>query len=215
MPKKTTTTTKRATTTTTGFHIRWYWWILIAFMVMVVFSGVCTVLGIGTGDTIVNRLSRAVLGFAGGLLNMLEGSWVLRLGVSLWAIFFIATNASPIVLAWKAHYGKDKSFEQQNKELGIDADGLTKLKDANQTALEGLTETEQVEYLKPLVNENVTQRYLDEMYVDYQRRVDGATSEEMRAQIVEEYDARTEEVRDTARESGVEEPPEARPLVVE
>lgn len=182
---------------------------------MVVFSGICTLLGIGTGDTIVNRLSRAVLGFAGGLLNILEGSWILRFGVSLWAIFFIATNASPIILAWKAHYGKDKSFEQQNKELGIDKEGLTKTKEANQEALAGLTEDEQVEVLKPLVNEQVTQRYLDEMYVDYQRRIEGVTSEEVRAQILEEYDARTEEVRDKARESGVEEPPEPRPLIVE
>ena len=204
--------------TNMGFHIlgiRWYWWILIFVMIMVVFSGICTLLGIGTGDTIVNRLSRAVLGFAGGLLNILEGSWILRFGVSLWAIFFIATNASPIILAWKAHYGKDKSFEQQNKELGIDKEGLTKTKEANQEALAGLTEDEQVEVLKPLVNEQVTQRYLDEMYVDYQRRIEGVTSEEVRAQILEEYDARTEEVRDKARESGVEEPPEPRPLIVE
>lgn len=201
-----------------GFHIlgiRWYWWILILFMVMVVFSGICTLLGIGSGDPIVNRVSRAVLGFAGGLLNVLEGSWVLRLGVSLWAIFFIATNASPIVLAWKAHYGKDKTFAEQNKELGIDVEGLTATKEQNASALEGLTEQEQVDLLKPIVNERVTELYLDEMYVDYQRRLDSATSEEMRAQILEEYDVQTEDVREKAKESGVEEPAEPRPLVVE
>lgn len=220
MPTKTTSRKKQTTTTapSMGFHIlgiRWYWWILIIFMVMVVFSGICTVLGIGSGDTIVNRLSRAVLGFAGGLLNMLEGSWVLRLGVSLWAIFFIATNASPIVLAWKAHYGKDKTFEEQNKELGIDKEGLTAIKENNADALAGLAEDQQVDALKSLVNEQVTQQYLDQVYVDYQRRIESATSEEMRAQIVEEYNVETEDVRDKARESGVEEPPEPRPLVVE
>jgi len=205
-------------TTTIPFHIagiRWYWWILILFLIMMVYSGICTVFGLGSGDSLINKLSRGILGFAGGLLNMVGDVWYIRLGIGLWAVFFIAQNASPIVLAWKAHYGKDKTFEEQNAELGIDPEGLEQTRLENAENLAGLTEEKQVEFLEPIVNEKVTDRYLEQVYTEYQTRLESATNEIEQSIIIDEYEKRTEDIVEKAKESGIEEPSEPRPLIIE
>lgn len=185
-----------------GFRItsvRWYWWLLLIIIIYFIYAGICTVFGLSSGDGVLNKVSRSLLGLFGGLTNMVTHQWWFVAGIGIFAF----TTATPAVIAWIGHFGKGKSAEEQNKEMKIDKANLQDLKEQNRDELENLSINEQVDLLKRTAVTNVTNDTLSRLHESYHERYMEAT-ENSKQQIAEEYYDAVDDANKAQEESGGE-----------
>lgn len=104
--------------------LKWYWWIFIVVLVFILIMAISAI-GKGSGG-IAGNLSRAFLGFADGILNILQKSpifWIFAIAV----LFpFIGRGVSAIFSLYKGHFGEEKTTEDAAKDVGLDKDSLDK-----------------------------------------------------------------------------------------
>lgn len=103
--------------------IKWYWWLLIIFIIWIFAGGLSIAFGNGQ---LISDVSKSLLGFAEGILNVLENSWLAWIfAISLLAPFLLQASGS-LYSMYKAHFGEGKKDSDLKKELEITRDDLQK-----------------------------------------------------------------------------------------
>jgi len=111
--------------------LKWYWWVLIGIAgVFILSSLVATITTAATGGgsplgNLMTDMSTALLGLAGGLLNLAEKSPFTYILIAAWALPLVGQGASAMYTAYKAH-AQDKTTEEVNKEAGVDPESIEK-----------------------------------------------------------------------------------------
>jgi len=142
--------------------IRWYWWLVIILIVFFFSMGSA---GIAKGaGGLLGQISRAFLGFADGVLNLLAKSPIFWFFAIAFLFPFLGRGASTIFTLYKSHFGSEKTTEDAAKDLGLDKDSLKDTID--QKRKEGKSEDQ---IRKEILTERGT--YAAQKYVDleYQR----------------------------------------------
>jgi hypothetical protein len=178
--------------------IKWYWWILIAIVIVFILSSLSTI-GI-TASKLGTKLAQGVLGFAGGILHALAKSpigWAL----AAWLLLpFASSGASAAYTFYKNHYAEGKSTADVNKELNLDSkikeatDKLEKQIKEGQKENEALKE--QIKELKQKINEENAEKGAEALN---DKRLD---KENLSSQVT----ALNKDLEDVANEDGTDAP---------
>lgn len=109
--------------------MQWYWWLLIGIIALIILLSLIGSL-IGANQGPASFVSNTLLGLAGGILNMLEKDPFFQFFVLIWAFPYIINGGSALVSAYRLHFSKEgSSFQQQNKDMGVDPDSIRKALD--------------------------------------------------------------------------------------
>jgi predicted RNase H-related nuclease YkuK (DUF458 family) len=109
--------------------LKWYWWVLIGIIGFFILSSLISTLVTGRngggspfGNPLSN-LSKAILGLAEGLLNLVVKSPFTYFMIAIWAFPFLGAGASAMYKAYSSKQ-QDKTKEEIRKEAGVDKENL-------------------------------------------------------------------------------------------
>lgn len=159
-PNATIQVKSQGTTESHGFlGLRWYWWVLIIVVFIIIMSSISA--GMGSGCGVVCNLSKGLLGFMDGMLNMLSGSGIFWFFAIIFAFPFLGQGLSSVVKSYKDHFAEGKSQEDINKDLNITKEDLQKAVEEAKNANKGMTPEELTKYVEGKVKSALNQNNID------------------------------------------------------
>lgn len=192
------------------FGLKWFWWLLIVIGVILIFSSIS--IGVGSGG-IAGNISRAFLGFADGILNMLEKSPIFWVFAVILLFPFLGRGVSSLYALYKGHFGAEKKQSDVVREAGIDKETLDRdVKEGKEKELSDKEIREKTLNERATEMGNVT---LERKQQELQAKINsGETTFEAGVKELKEYSERVDQaVEDFNRDHEAEaEKPEPREL---
>lgn len=196
--------------------IRWYWWVLIGIIGFFILSSLISTLvtgGNGGGSPfkdLLTDLSKAMLGLAEGLLNLVVKSPFTYFMIAIWAFPFLGRGASAMFAAYSSKQ-QDKTKEEIRKEAGVDKDSLEELMKDLKEKNPGISDTD---LLKASTN-TTNKRVQDNLRETLQREVDAGRMEAKDANEIMKESADETKVEETGSDVEGEEKPVKDPKPIE
>ena len=119
--------------------LKWYWWIAIIVGIFLVMGAISIMVG---AFHPLSDLSKAALGFAAGIMNLLEHSGIFWFFAIIFVFPYLISGVSASVKLYKEHIAEGKSQKEVNQELKIDESGLQELNDKTKSENPGLPASE-------------------------------------------------------------------------
>jgi preprotein translocase subunit SecG len=188
--------------------LKWYWWI---FIIVIIFILLMAITGIGKGSGgIAGNLSRAFLGFADGILNILGKSSIFWFFAIIFLFPFIGRGLSSLFALYKGHFGEEKSTEEAAKDVGIDKDSLSDSIDKKRK--EGKSDKQILEELKNERGTETAKKTNDAQFERIQSQIDELklSLEQGQKDLQDQYSKLKDAVDEFNRDndSSVETPPD-------
>lgn len=139
--------------------LKWYWWIVIVVGLILIMSSIS--LGVGSGG-LAGQVSRAFLGFADGILNILSKSPIFWVFAIILLAPLVGRGLCSMVALYKGHFAEGKSQSDANKDMGIDKDTLDEKTKENKD--KGISDIENVKMTKSERMTNLAQLYVDKTF---------------------------------------------------
>ena len=148
--------------------LKWYWWIAIIVGFFLVMGAISIMVG---AFHPLSDLSKAALGFAAGILNLLENSKIFWFFAIIFVFPYLVRGVSASVKLYKEHFAEGKSQKEVNQELKIDESGLQELKDQTKSENPGLSNTE------------ITKKAISKMFQQTNQETIDKTQERLQSQV--------------------------------
>lgn len=109
--------------------LKWYWWVLIGIIGFFILSSLISTLVTGSNGgfspfgNAMTGLSKAILGLAEGLLNLVVKSPFTYFMIAIWALPLVGSGASAMYRAYSSKQ-QDKTKEEIRQEAGVDKENL-------------------------------------------------------------------------------------------